>query len=126
GGNAFGETVKCSQTIYTVAGIMPPGFRYPAKGDVWMLSDTDARKQSRTAGNFRAIGRLRPGVTLEQSESELAVIAAGIAAANPDSHQGHSIGLQRLQEQNAAPYKDSLALLLGAAGLILLIACANI
>lgn len=124
--NVIGQTVKISQKVYSVAGVMPEGFAYPAKGAVWMLDDSNPGSQNRTANNFRAVGRLKSGLTLETAQAELDVIAAGLAAQFPESNKDRGIGIVRIQDQLAAPYRDTLTLLFGGAILILAIACANV
>ncbi|WP_031500900.1 ABC transporter permease [Bryobacter aggregatus] len=123
---ALGQTLKIDQKLYTIAGVMPDEFAFPAKAAVWILTDSDPATQNRTANNFRAVGRLKTEVNPESAQAELDTIAARIAAQYPGSHKDRGIGMLRIQDEIAAPYKDTLALLFGAAVLILLIACANV
>jgi putative ABC transport system permease protein len=121
---ALGQTVKINQRILTVAGVMPEGFQFPAKGNVWMLDDNTASRQNRSANNFRAVGRLK--VPIETAQVEMDGIAKRLAAAYPETNRNRSVGLIGIQEQAATPYRETLYLLFAAGCLLLLIACANV
>jgi putative ABC transport system permease protein len=105
-GSTLGQSVKINQQIYTIAGVMPQGFHFPNKASVWMQETTLHSSQNRTAHNFRAIGRLKVPLALAQSEIPVPIVP--------------------LQQQAAAPYRETLTMLFGAAVLLLLIACANV
>src|SRR5262249_23960007 len=136
--NIIGQLVELSEAPYTVVGVMHARFRFPTTGgafadalELWTpLALTDDEKQARRRdSNFNLIGRLRPGVGLEQAQANMAAIAARIERQYPDIYQGNiritatAVGLTEQATQNVR----LLALILfGAVGLVLLIACANI
>jgi putative ABC transport system permease protein len=105
-GGTPGQTLKINQQIYTIAGVMPESFQFPNKAAVWMQETTLHSSEHRTAHNFRAVGRLKVPLALAQSEIKVPLVP--------------------LQQQAAAPYRETLSMLFGAAVLLLLIACANV
>ena len=122
--SVLGQTVKMNQQIYTIAGVMPQGFQFPAKASVWVLDESTPGKQNRTANNFRAVGRLK--VPIRSAQAEMDAIATRLESQYPESNKDRGVGLIGIQEQAATPYKETLTLLFAAAGLLLLIACANV
>ena len=75
---------------------------------------------------WRVIGRLKPGATREQAQSEADVIAAGLAAQFPDINKDMGIGVRPMLEWLVGSLRPTLLLLLGAVGFVLLIACVNV
>ena len=82
--------------------------------------------EARGYRGWRAIGRLKPGVTIEQAQSEAAVVAAGLAAGFPDENKDLGIGVRPLLESIVGNLRPTLLLLLGAVAFVLLIACVNV
>jgi predicted permease len=123
----LGRTLVLDGEPRTVVGVMPRGFRFPdAEIDLWIpLGFHDYERESRTIRMFNVIGRLAPGATIDGARAEMAAIAAATAAREPGTHRGWSAWVEpaasRLVNAPAA-----LPLLLGAVGLVLLIACANV
>jgi predicted permease len=115
-------------TPYTVIGVLAPGFAFAATTDVFTLigQNTDPRMQNREAHpGIQVWARLNPGVTLVEAQTELSLIGRRLAAAYPTSNKGRTFIAEPLRPfvGDVAP---TLWLLLGAVGLVLLIACANI
>src|SRR5690242_1639379 len=69
---------------YTVVGVMPAGFQFPAKSDVWVPAELDAEDLNRTDHQFRGIGRLRDGVSAAQAAADLSAIAKDIIRSSPE------------------------------------------
>lgn len=104
----------------TVIGVMPEGFRIAPwldRADAWHAMDSTPT----------TVGRLRPGVSLEQAETELEAIAVALRrdAGDPAADEW-GVELEPLQDAASAQYSGTLYLLLGAVGFVLLIACANV
>ena len=95
-----GRKVKMNGLDYRVAGVMPRAFRYPPEAQVWLplsLSPEEAAERRRRA--LMLIGRLRPGVRLEQASAELDAIGSRLARDFPDSEQSHALAAS-LSNQN--------------------------
>ena len=129
---ALGKSVRLDGQPFTVVGVMPASFRFPLDGapvDVWVQPRQAPHGNlldERALFFFQVLGRLRPGSTVESAGAELATITAAIAQAHPDSHAQHAALVAPLKEQLVGKDRGTLLLLLGAVGLLLLIACANV
>jgi len=126
-----GRTVSLQGQTVTVVGVMPAAFAYPsASMDLWQPMPLDPH-QPRPRGNhyLRAVARLAPGLGPRQAQAELEVIARQMRAQYPEAYpddSGFTIRLQLLREEMLGPVAPPLLLLLGAVGLVLSIACANV
>ena len=123
----IGKTISLNNQPHTVVGVMPPEFSFPSKlVDVWVTpsSPVSAAKKG-TAGVEMAVGRLRPGVGTREAQAELNVIAQRLGWM---SRTGDNLDLRvvSLQETTVGPVKKALLILVGAVGLVLLLACSNI
>jgi predicted permease len=113
---------------YSVVGVMPPGFQFPAKVEIWTPSEVNPERTSRTAHNWQAVARLRDDVSLAQAHGDISAIAKDII--RNSSEQGDYL----LADATAVPLQSSLTrrvgstlyVLLGAVFFLLLIACANV
>src|SRR6202050_5649008 len=120
--------LKIDGAVYSVIGVLPPGFRFPTDVDLWLPADLGGENPSRTSHNYSAVGRLRDGVTVQQANQEIGAIARRIHATS--SEQGDYL----LKDGMVMPLQDSitgrsrtpLLVLLGAVGFLLLVACANV
>jgi putative ABC transport system permease protein len=121
-----GKQVQISARQITVLGVMPPGFEFPEQTQVWMTSGVKMSDEPRDNRSWQAIGRLNPGVDLKQAQSRISAINAQHATEFPDTNKGWDASLQILHERMVREIKPSLLALLGAVGLVLLIACANV
>ncbi|MBI1950288.1 MAG: ABC transporter permease, partial [Acidobacteria bacterium] len=111
----------------TVIGVLPEGFTFPNRSEVWtpMAFDQD-ELASRGSHYLNVIGRLKPGVTLESARSEMNTIADRLRRQYPDSNTGWGVIVTPLEEMIVGGVRPSLLVLLGAVGFVLLIACANV
>ncbi|MCP3137914.1 ABC transporter permease [Pyxidicoccus xibeiensis] len=126
-----GRTLTLDGEPHTVVGVMPPSFTFPSeKMDVWLpLSRINERSIPRTRFNrfLNAVGRLKPGVTVEAARLELGGIARQLAEAYPESNaQYGAITVLPLHEAITGDVRTALLVVLGAVGFLLLIACANV
>ncbi len=131
GGNpaVVGQQVTISGRSYTITGVMPPGFHFlNDQVQVWKpLALDPAVDQRKTSGRFlRCVARLAPGVTLEQAQAELNVIARQLEQQYPTYNTGWSVSLVPIREQIVGDIRPILLVLLGAVAFVLLIACANV
>ncbi len=110
---------------YAVVGVMAPGFRVLEAADVYVPLELDPF-QVRSSLNYRAIGRLAPGVTLAQAQVEMDGIARRIREAYPDDTRTESVALRPLRDVLLGETERPLWVLLGASTLLLLLACTNV
>jgi len=118
----LGQTVRVS-TPRPIVGVLPPGFRFPHETDLWVPAIVSPHQRS--ANNFLAVGRLRPGVSLGQAQSEMILLARRLEQQYPDSNKGRSVAVTRMRDDMVGDIRLTLYLLLGAVSVVLLIACAN-
>jgi putative ABC transport system permease protein len=116
----FGGDTRCM-----VVGVMPRGFDYPAKAQIWTLLYPNP-KERRDNRYVKVIGRLKPTATIAGAQSQIETISARLAQQYPETNNGWSARLQGLQAWMTKDVRTSLLLLLGAVGFVMLIACANI
>ncbi len=126
--SVLGQQVQLDRDSYLVVGVAPPGFSYPEGTDLWRPLEYDERfrAHSRGAWYLGVIGRLRPGVPVEQAREEVGVMAARLAQAYPAADEGVGGDVRPLHEAMVRDSRNALLLLLGAVGLVLLIACVNV
>ncbi len=128
--NVAGQTLQLDGQTFEVVGVMPKGFQFPP-GDrdveVWSPLTLDVRSLlTRPHRMYRAIGRLAPGVTMAQAQSEMDTIAQNLARQHPDTNAGWGVRLVPAHDQVVGGIGRTLWVLLGAVVLVLLIACANV
>ncbi len=130
----LGRKIRINDEPYTIVAVMPdvipewmesktveiwtPFEFADALGDLW----TEAGRGGR---GYYSLGRIKPGVSMEQAQADLATVAAGLAAAHPVD-QGIGVALEKLSDTRAHDLRPMLFLLMGAVSLILLIACVNL
>jgi predicted permease len=124
----IGTTITFDGRPTLVIGVMPPGFQIDGEVDIYtpIASALEPRLQLRRARFLRVIARLRPGATLPQAQTELALFAGNLAKLNPDSNARVGFTARRLQQDIVGDIGSTLWLLLSAVGLVLLVACVNI
>lgn len=121
-----GLTLKFGNRTYAVIGVMPPEFRFPADAQLWVPRELDPPLPSRTAHNWRVIGRLRDGVTLDQARGDLRGIAQRLKQQYGDDTTMVDVAVVPLHDQIVGRVRQLLLVLLGAVGFLLLVACANV
>jgi putative ABC transport system permease protein len=127
----IGREITMSGRAHTVIGVMPPGWKFPLDVErseyVTALEPLVAPEVTRRGSNFlRLIGRVKPGLTVQQAEAELRPIALRLQQQYPDTNTNRSVGLVPLLEDVVGDVRPALLILLGAVALVLLIACANV
>jgi putative ABC transport system permease protein len=124
--NILGSRIMLGGTPCIVVGVMPAGFDYPAKIQVWTMlyHNPDERRDNRYLRLI--IARLKPTATIAGAQSQIDTISARLQQQYPETNYGWSVRLWGLQAWTTRNVRTSLLLLLGAIGFVLLIACANI
>src|SRR5688572_1747743 len=133
--NVLGKTIRLTGQNAMVVGVMPEGFQFPGganmipglqfalQNDVWMpLAFTDEERERHGNLNLATIGRLKPGVTVDQGQSELRTIQQEL----PLGTIGYVINVVPLHKQMIGTIRKPLLVLLATVAIVLLIACANI
>lgn len=124
-----GKTISLSGDSYTVVGVMPERFRFPATEarDLWTPLQLNPQQASqRSAHWLGVIGRIKPGLQLSAVDAEMRQIATQLAERYPNEQKGRGILVLPLRQDLTSTVRPALFVLLGAAGLVLLIACANV
>jgi predicted permease len=137
GPEIIGSLITLDERRYTITGVMPPAFQLPiasmgSRGDteVWIpLVVPPEQASNRNSRAFFAYARRKPGVSVEQADADAKRIAALVAATAPASYPNYTAGVVDLHDFTMffrTGLRAPLLLLLGGAGLLLLIACANV
>ncbi|MGH9852559.1 MAG: ABC transporter permease, partial [Blastocatellia bacterium] len=123
-----GKSIPVNGENFTVVGVAPPGFRYPSRlTELWTpLALTPAQMANRGSHFLNVIARLKPGVTLEQAQQQMSLIARRIEQQYADNQTNRGILLGLLQEVTVRNVRPALLTLLCAVGFVLLIACVNV
>lgn len=126
-----GKQVSLSWRSYTVLGVMPPGFQFPVDGEraeylIPLHPVVPEQVRIRDAHFLRMVGRLKPGVTIQQCDAELKSIAMQLAKQYPKSNTGRSQGVDSLHHDIVGDVRPALITILAAVAFVLLIACANV
>ena len=127
--NVLTQTITLDDKSYYVIGVVPADFRLFQTGDVFVPIgqwDTPALKRRGAGLGLHGIGRLKPGVTVEQGRADLTRIYQSLADTYPGTNKGNSAYVASLKQRVVGGVGATLWLLLGAVGFVLLIACVNV
>ena len=134
----LGRRVMIEGKPTTVVGVLPPGFRFPdlvpdnvsipsREPDLYLpVGQGPDDLASRGSSNFWMVSRLAPGVSLAAARAELGDIAERLGERFPDDYRGQTLALRPLQQDIVGAARPPLLVLMGAVGLVLLIACSNV
>jgi putative ABC transport system permease protein len=132
GGQAsiLNQQLMLNNRSYTVIGIMPEGFQFPTRVEMWVpVGQLSGETSWQSRGNhpgLYGVARLKPGVTFAQAKAEMDTIGANLEKQYQDSNAGNGIGLHPLLEVFVGDVRRPLWVLFAAVAFVLLIACANI
>jgi putative ABC transport system permease protein len=126
--DAIGAAIRANGQPYTVIGVMPDGFLFPQNEQIWLPLPLNPLEIERGEGTWlRVVGRLRPGVSMDQANVELAAISRRLATEHKKTNEGFTAFTVPFVEGDIGPQPRQLLLtMLGAVFLVLLIACANV
>ncbi|MGH9753692.1 MAG: ABC transporter permease [Blastocatellia bacterium] len=134
--NVVGRSLALNGQSFIVVGVMPADFQFPIQSEpveLWINfalenESTSGESQAAQRGNhyLSGIGRLKPGVTVEQAEAQLVTIAASLEKQYPNYNANFSARVRPLMENLTGVVRDSLLVIFAAVGCVLLIACANV
>jgi putative ABC transport system permease protein len=132
---AIGGSLAIDGRSFTIIGVMPAGFRYPGDTDVWVAPEREVPEvpidigdvtQNRGLHYLTVIGRLAPGVTLDRARGEMDTIADRLATQYHEGPRERGVIVEPLKQIVVGDVRPLLLILLGAVGLVLLVACANV
>jgi putative ABC transport system permease protein len=126
-----GKQISLSLRLYSVLGVMPPGFQFPVEGEraeyLQPLHPLVPEYVNNRDSHFiRMVGRLKPGMTIQQCDAEMKTIAARLANQYPKSNTARSELVYLLHDDIVGDVRPALITILAAVGFVLLIACANV
>jgi putative ABC transport system permease protein len=133
--SVIGRTFEMNDRIHTVIGVLPPITQYPGENDVYMPTSScpfrspPARMALRTYRGLNVIARMAPGVSVDRARTELTSVANGLHTEHPAEYpaaRGFTITATSLGDELTGNARPTLFILLGTAGFVLLIACANV
>lgn len=126
--NVLHRSVRIGATTYPIVGVMPATFRFPDRAvDLWFPVALDYESaQSRRSTWYRGVGRLKPGVSVEQARANLAAVQAQLGQQFPDPDRTIGVDVAPLKASILGDVSQSLWLLFGGVSLVLLITCTNV
>ena len=125
--NVINRSIRLSGNLFTVVGVMPPGFSILDKNvDLWVPPGFTAESRTPQGRWTMVIARLKDGVTFTQAQGDMTRVASQLSAMFPDFDTGWTARVVPLKEQLTGDVRPALLVLLGAVGFVLLIACANV
>ena len=124
--DVLGKTVRMFDRSLPIVGVMPAGFSFPGKTAIWIEANKlFPETESRSAHNYQVVGRLSPGVSAAAAQAEMTGIGTRLEQQYPNSNRNKNVSVLPMLESMVSNVKLTLWVLLGAAGMVLFIACAN-
>lgn len=125
--DVVGKTIELNSERYDIIGVLPAWYTLPARADLWIPLDTGTEKIGRRGSHqWRAIGRVKSGVTIAQALADLQIISARIEKQFPGSNRNVHAIVTPMREDLVGNFQAQLWILFGSVGLVLIIACANV
>jgi putative ABC transport system permease protein len=125
--SVVGRDLRLDGTPFTVVGIVPKDFQLLRPSSMWALRSIPRVPQARRAYLWTAVGRMKPGVSLESARADLSTVADGLAREFPETNQGRGVALEPLHDALiGSDLRLTSMLFLGVVGIVLLMCCANV
>jgi predicted permease len=125
--HAVGRPIEMNARKYTIVGVMPASFRFPIESQLWVPQVMDSKFMGGRGSHWAsAIGRMKPGVSMRAALADLKAIAARLEKQYPATNNKVGAAAVSLRDHMVGDSSATLFLILGAVGLVLLIACANV
>jgi predicted permease len=125
--NVLGRPIRINGQPAVIVGVMPPGIKFPTRAELWMQIIPTAESANRSRREYSVAGRVRPGVSRSQAQTEISGLAARLASAYPDTNKDIGVVIQTFNERfNGGEIRTVFLAMQGAVGFVLLIACANV
>jgi len=125
--SVIGKSVRINDVSTTIVGIMSEGMKFPTNTDVWIPLVPSTEMERRDVRPMNLFGRLAPGVTLKQAQTELTGINKNLERQYPETNKSRDAEIMTFNQRfNGGPIRIVFLALMGAVGFVLLIACANV
>ena len=125
--SVVGRSLRINGAPYEIVGVMPASFRFPqSRYALWVPIQFTAQDRERSAHSFGAAARLKPGVTIESAQMEMAALARRIVEAQSDDDRRHRVTVTPMAGLGVEPLRPTLIALVGTVAFVLLIACVNV
>lgn len=126
--NVTGRSIDLDKHKYLIIGVMPKTLNYPSEADVYLpLAPTPQQLANRSSHDYLVLGRLRDGVTVQQAQSELRIVAAGLEKQYPGTNLDWTVRVEPLLDDINGDYTPLYyKLMMGATFFVLLVVCANV
>jgi len=121
-----GTTLRISDKVLTVVGVMPPGLGFPQNAEVWIPREMSVPETSRSAHNWHVVARVLPAITIEQARAEVSTIGKQLKQEHGKEMDAVDFALIPQQEYMVGNVRGALMMILVAVGFLLLVACANV
>src|SRR6185436_16213631 len=125
--NILGKTIATNAVVRTIVGVTPEYFNFPKGGEIYApLAITPQILKNRRTHTYYAIGRLKPGVSIQSAQSDIDNISARLQQQYPDDNTGWSAKVYPVVADTVRGYDTALLVSMAAVAFVLLIACANV
>lgn len=121
-----GKSITLDSKPYTVIGVMPPGFAYPDKTELWKPLSLTAVSGDYEHRYLRVLGKLKRNIPIASAQVQMNALEAQIAASHPDTDRENETWIEPVRHQLTGDIRAPLLAISGAVGLVLIIACLNI
>jgi predicted permease len=123
---ALGGAVSLEGRSYEIVGVMPAAMQFPARTEVWLAAPLEPSNRNRSGYNYTAVARLAAGVSADEANARLSALASELGRAFPDTNGRKTFVAMPLRDNLVGQVRAMLFVIMGAVGLVLLIACANV
>jgi putative ABC transport system permease protein len=121
-----GKLIPTDSGFVTVAGVMPPQFKFPGNAEMWTAMGCCGEMTRRATRYWQAVGRLRPGYSIEAGQAEMQSIARRLEEQYPKDNRGWSVQVVAFDKAMVRDVREALWILMGAVAFVIAIACANV
>lgn len=123
----IGRTIRLNEEPATIIGVMPEDFKFPSDQEIWKPLTLTEQLEKRDRRPITGFGLLKPGVSIDQAQQDLSVIAQRLMQDFPEENENRTVIVQTFHSAfNGGEIRIVFLMMLGAVGFVLLIACANI
>ena len=123
-----GREIRLDGSLWTVVGVVPQDFQLLGQTSIWAMRPiTNLPPRARGAYVLQAVGRLKPGVSIDAAEADLEAVADGLAREFPQTNKGRGVALEKMHDSLiGSDLQFTSMMFLGVVGFVLLICCANV